>query len=193
MWRLLSPQRVVIQCISCECDIAMQCGNDQMVYCIFFLALCRRKAVLLRGMMHRHTRSDACAQNQFFFKAFLFWSVLEIFRSSENTQNRLIALWKFSEVPKMIFESSENTHKRSGNFRKLRKRFLEVPKSALTLIISQIWNFRKFRKLFPKFRKLLLLHSNGQICAVGINTHLPSLVRAASFIPIICALGLLSL
>ncbi len=140
-----------------------------MVYCIFFLALCRRKAILLWGMMHRHVRSDACAQNHFSFQAFLFWSVLEIFGSSENTQ------------------------KRSGNFWKFRKCFSEVPKNALTSIISQIWNFRKFRKLFRKFRKLHLLHSNGQICAVGINTHLASLVRAAGSIPIICALGLLSL
>lgn len=149
MWRLLSSQRVVIQCISCECDIAMQCGNDQMVYCIFFLALCRRKAVLLRGMMHRHIRSDACAQNQFYFEAFLYWSVLEIFGSSENTPNRVWAFWKFSEVPKIIFVSSENTQK---HLRALWK-FLEVPKihrSVLEIFESSeniFWKFRKLRWL----------------------------------------------
>jgi hypothetical protein len=94
----------------------MQRGNDQMVYCIFFLALCRRKAVLLRGMMHRHIRSDACAQNQFFFEAFLFWSVLEIFGSSENIFRKFRKYTELFESSLEIFGSSENTDKCSGNF-----------------------------------------------------------------------------
>jgi hypothetical protein len=95
--------------------------------------------------------------------------VLEIFGSSENNFRKFRkyteAFWKFSKVPKIFFGSSEN---------------------CVDFDFPQIWNFRKFRKS-------LLLHSNGQICAVGINTHLPSLVRVAGSIPIICALGLLSL
>ncbi len=174
MWRLLCPRRVVIQCISRECDIAMQCNNDQMVYCIFFLALCHRKAVLLREMMHRHIRSDACAQNQFFLEAFLFWSVLEIFGSSKNTQNCLRALWKFSDSEN-DFRKFRKCTEAFWHFRKFQKcfsevpkialtsiffldlEFSEVPKIALTSIFSQIWNFRKFRKKFSEVPKITFI------------------------------------
>ena len=119
----------------------MQCGNDQMVYCTFYLALCHRKAVLLRGVMHRHIRSDACAQNLFFLEAFRYLVCSGNFWKFRKYTEPILTSWKILEVPKIsasqicfckFLEVSENVFRKfrkstegimgSGNFQKYPKR-----------------------------------------------------------------------
>ncbi len=105
----------------------------------------------IKGVMHRHIRSDACAQNLFFLEAFLYWvcfgnfrkflkihrtdfNLLEIFRSSENVYE-----------PNMLLEIF-------GSFRKY---FLEVPKIYIRYL--GFWIFSEIsKKNFWKFQKWVL-------------------------------------
>ncbi len=133
VWRLLCPQWVAEWCIphwKRRHDELRQWANG--ILCIL-LSLHLRKAVLLRGVMHWHIRSDVCAQNQFFGSISPCLCVLEIFGSSENTQNQFFASGNFWKFSKKIFESFENDCEgKNGSvfFRKCPKLFFGISENV---------------------------------------------------------------
>ena len=129
----------------------------------------------------------------FIFGLFRNW-ISEFPKNFSKGKNRFCVFSDLSENDFRTFPKTSRTMFWCWKFSDLSEKFSECPKNlSLTLLFVLSWNFRTCPKIFRNIRKSQLLCITGRIWAVAINSPLPSLVRAAGSIPIICALGLLSL